>query len=139
MEKIFNNSMDIVISEVDRDILESSINTPMYSLDGINTLAKCVKVYDGDTVHLVFRPHSGLPVRRYKCRLIGYDSPEIKTGSAENKMKGKLAKDTLTDLIYNKIVTVHIGKYDKYGRLLVSIYLNGENINEYMIYNGGKK
>ena len=30
--------------------------TNKFTLDGYKTYAKCVKVYDGDTIHVVFTP-----------------------------------------------------------------------------------
>ena len=31
-------------------------NTPLFSFDGITYIAKCVAVYDGDTITVVFQP-----------------------------------------------------------------------------------
>jgi hypothetical protein len=31
-------------------------DTPKFSLKGYKTYGKCVKVYDGDTIHVIFTP-----------------------------------------------------------------------------------
>ena len=76
----------------------------------------------------------------------GYDSPELRTKDEEEKKAAIIARDVLKNKILNKIVDIHCGKFDKYGRLLGNIYYNKTNINEWMItnnygyiYNGGTK
>ena len=55
-------------------------------------------------------------------------------------------RDRLKDKILNQVVKVNCGKFDKYGRLLVTIYFNEKNINKWLInkkyafkYDGGTK
>lgn len=107
-----------------------------------------IKVYDGDTITVCNR----LPIKncndifRFSVRLDGIDTPEIKRSSEKEKRLAIIARDALHDKIYNKHITLKNNKTEKYGRILSTIYLGDENINEWMIknkyavkYNGGTK
>jgi endonuclease YncB( thermonuclease family) len=56
------------------------------------------------------------------------------------------SRDALHNKIYNKHITLRNNKTEKYGRILSTIYLGNENINDWMVdngyavkYNGGTK
>lgn len=122
-----------------------------FTFNGKQFLAKIVDYYDGDTVRAVFM--FGDQMMQYKCRMIGYDSPEMKPlKSNPDRLKIKAdaltAKKALIDKIGDELVTIECGEFDKYGRILVTIILRstGENINQWMldnqygvVYNGGAK
>ena len=131
---------------------------PLYSMKGQVYRAKVVDVYDGDTCTVIFRQN--FRYRKYKVRMLGYDSPEMKPSLKHDNRdieieSARRAKEALKVHIYNKIVILHCGKFDKYGRLLGTIYTCGTcgtccnpsiNINEWMIenkygypYDGGTK
>lgn len=124
---------------MDPELLASSIKTPKYSLDGTLVHAKCVKVYDGDTAQFVFRTDPGKPLYRYSCRMRGYNSAEIKGGSAEEKAKAVLSRDALAGLILDRVVKISLGDFDKYGRPLVTVNVDGVNVNEWMVEGGHGK
>ncbi len=118
--------------------------TKEFTLQGLETQAKCTKCYDADTVHLVI-PY-GDAVYRWTCRLERIDSAEIKSTDPEESTFAKLSRDYLQSLILDKIVGVKCGKFDKYGRLLVYLTINGLDINQHLLdkgyayqYAGGKK
>jgi endonuclease YncB( thermonuclease family) len=118
--------------------------TPILSLNGITTLAKCTKCYDADTVHLVIPYNNGY--YRWTCRLEEIDSAEIKSKNIKEREHAIKARDYLCGLILNKIVEIKCGKFDKYGRLLVYISIGGLEINRHLVkegyaykYNGGAK
>lgn len=94
-------------------------------------LAKCVHVYDGDTVQVVF-PVQGI-LYRWSCRLSGVDTPELRTRNKQEKAYGYHVRDALREKLSNKMVMVHCGEFDKYGRLLGQIYLK----DDYDVQNGG--
>ena len=83
--------------------------------------------------------------------MLGYDSPEMKPRlNVENreqiKREAEAAKQALIRKTKDRNIILHCGKWDKYGRLLGTLYLNYENINNCMIrsgygysYNGGTK
>lgn len=117
---------------------------PLFSLDGQIHQAKVVNIYDGDSIKVVIILNNTLT--RFTIRMSGYDSPELRTKNEEEKKAGIKARDILKNKILNKIVVLHCGKFDKYGRLLGYIFVNNTNINEWMIsnnygyrYDGGTK
>jgi endonuclease YncB( thermonuclease family) len=126
---------------------------PYYNLNHKKILCKVVDIYDGDTCTIIFK--NNRKYQKYKVRMNGYDSPEIKPlKSIKNRNKiienAKKAKLALSNMILNKIVIIECGPWDKYGRLLGTIYIQYNNktlnINKWMIdnnhgyvYNGGKK
>jgi len=103
--------------------------------------AKVVKVYDGDTIHIIAKPLNGDgEIYKFTVRLRGIDTPEMGTKKAEE------AKDYLTKLILNKVVKVKDIGIDKYGRILAEIWVNAENVTDLLLnaklgygYYGGKK
>ena len=99
-------------------------NTPVLSLEGQKTLAKCVRVYDGDTVHLVIAvEQGGAPVyRRVRCRLAHINTAEMRSHNIAEANKARVAKQALTDMIDEKIIHVSFGSDDMYGRPLVTIH-----------------
>lgn len=130
-------------------------NTELFTFDGYKTDCKVVDVYDGDTITVTFSYRC--KIIKYKVRMYGYDSPEMKPSKdminrdTEIK-KAKEAKAYLEKLIGNKIVILECGKFGKFGRLLGKIYIkgscfkNGLYVNGHMVergygkpYFGGKK
>lgn len=80
-------------------------------------------VYDGDTLDICFEYNND--IYRETVRIKGYDSPEIRTKNAEEKIKAKQAKVFLQNIIKDE-TQIMIGKFDstdKWGRLLADIYL----------------
>jgi len=127
--------------------LETGTNkTPYFSLDGLVTKAKCVNVYDGDTIKVVFPAPGTATLYRWSVRLAGIDTAEMRTSDELEKAHAKRAKEYLTGKILNKIVEVKCGEFEKYGRLLAWISLDGETFNTSLVqknlayeYDGGTK
>ncbi len=86
---------------------------------------RVVGVSDGDTVTIL-----DASKRTHKVRLLGIDSPEKK------QPFGERAKQSLSDLVFNKQVTVEGSKQDRYGRDLGKIVLDGQDINLEQIRRG---
>jgi micrococcal nuclease len=106
-----------------KQLQESSLeNTNKYSLEGKKKHCKVVKVYDGDTITINMRVHN--KIYQYNIRLLGYDTPEIRTKDLDEKKAGYVARDFLSNLLMEKIVIIKCGGFDKYGRLLGEIYLS---------------
>lgn len=123
-------------------------NTPILTLEGQETLAKCVRVYDGDTVHLAIAvEQGGAPVfRRVRCRLAHLNTAELNSRDIVEANKARVAKQALADLIDDKVCHVKFGRDDMYGRPLVTIFLYdtttgtiGENVNSRMLSAGFAK
>jgi hypothetical protein len=57
------------------DLKSADHQVKEFSMNGKNMWGKVVYVYDGDTVHIVFKIDNELV--KFNCRLSGIDSPEI--------------------------------------------------------------
>lgn len=114
--------------------------------------AEVLSVYDGDTVTLMI--DQGMKhFARVKVRLLGINTPEIRTKDASEKQRGLAAKQYLKDRIEGKTVIVHTAKKGKFGRWLGVLWAYdegmeelGESLNDEMIrtghavaYDGGKR
>jgi micrococcal nuclease len=108
--------------------------------------AYVVSVYDGDTITVILDMGMGVQ-KKAKCRMYGIDTPEIRGKSAREKTAAKVARDRLRELVNEKTVLVQsLTKPDKYGRLLVEVWIDDIYINGLMVeeglarpYDGGKK
>ena len=122
------------------------------SLNLYHYKAEVISVYDGDTVTLMI--DQGMKhFARVKVRLVGINTPEIRTTDLEEKERGYKAKNFLKDLIEGKTVIVHTVKKGKFGRWLGVLWLYeedmaelGQSLNDLMIqeghavaYDGGKR
>jgi hypothetical protein len=61
--------------------------------------------------------------QQHKIRLIGIDAPE------SNQDYGSRAKQSLSDLVFGRVVTVTSEAKDMYGRVLGDVTLDGKNVN----------
>lgn len=119
-------------------------NTPDFSFEDQFKEAKVLSVYDGDTIKVAF-PSDGT-MYRWNCRLSGVDTPEIRTKDLKEKEYGYKVRDALREKILGKIVRVKCGEFDKYGRLLLEVFLEDLSVNQWLIdnkyafeYDGGTK
>lgn len=137
------------LNQTDRDILnEFTTKTSKFSLNGYRTFAKCVHVYDGDTCHIVFKMPNSNECYKWIVRIIGIDTPEIKSKNANEKKAAVVARDFLRSQILDKIIMVECLDFDKYGRLLGELFIDGNEtpMSKQMIekgyakaYDGGTK
>ena len=119
--------------------LERSDKTVEYfSFHNYECLAKVVHVYDGDTVHLVLPQQETDKLIKIKARLYGIDTPEMRV--PEQKERALKAKERLIEFLQktNYIVHIKCGEFDKYGRVLVTIYSTEFNtsLNDMLIEEG---
>ena len=83
-------------------------------------------VTDGDTLWV--KPDSGGAAR--KLRLLGVDAPEICQSG------GPAARDLLAQLALQRRVTVKVSYYDRYGRGLATVALDGQDLGASMVRAG---
>lgn len=81
-------------------------------------VGKVVRVADGDTITVL-----SADKQQYKIRFEGIDAPESKQDF------GQTSKKHLSDLVYEKEVTVITSKIDKYGRFVGKVIVNGVDAN----------
>lgn len=79
---------------------------------------RVVGVADGDTVTVLDASNT-----QTKVRLIGIDAPE------KRQAFGSRSKEHLSDLVFNRQVTVEHSKQDKYGRTVGKIFVDGVDAN----------
>lgn len=158
------------------ECIDKNINC--FSLSGKVFNCKVVNVYDADTCKVVFYLNDELV--KYTLRLKGIDTPEMKPPSSDKNRKIQikeakrsrnrliqlstdcdleleldLSKSKIQNLINSnkKIIKIRCEEFDKYGRLLASLFSNDSNdsdkdisFNEILIkegyaykYEGGTK
>jgi endonuclease YncB( thermonuclease family) len=115
---------------------DSSIE--QFSFNGRNILGKVVSIYDGDTCKVNL--FVGNDLKQFTVRMMGYDSPEMRTKNTTEKQCGNISKTVLIRLVEGHIVRLECLEFDKYGRLLANVFVrqaNGDelNVNEFMISN----
>jgi len=120
-----SRNMFSMLNQNDRDILNRfTSKTTKFSLSGYKTFAKCVHVYDGDTCHIVFKMPNSNEYYKWIIRIIGIDTPELKSKNANEKKAAIEARDFIRNLILDKIIMVECLDFDKYGRLLGELYID---------------
>ena len=72
-----------------KDIMKSDCKR--FTLKGTKAEAKVVYIYDGDTCDVVFREEK-MGLVRFKCRLSGFDAPEL------DEPDGERTRDYLANL-----------------------------------------
>ncbi len=137
---------------MDQKLLEklanSSIRTPKFTLRGTIMRGKCVKCYDGDSIHVNVVLNN--VIQRFVCRLNGIDTAEITSENEDEVRHGFLARDFVSSKILDKLIYIKCGSFDKYGRLLVDVFyrdnMEGKSLNDELVderlaycYGGGKK
>ena len=119
------------------ELRECPDDVDMFSFEGQVLPAKCVKVYDGDTAHFAMRFNNKWV--RFRCRMMGYNSPEVR--GPERLNGGIAARDYLASMIDLKRVILKLHEFDKYGRPLADVYvpenpeLPPRNSNDYIYVN----
>ncbi|MEZ5344825.1 MAG: thermonuclease family protein [Pyrinomonadaceae bacterium] len=88
--------------------------------------SEVVGVSDGDTITVLDRATQ----KRQKVRLATIDAPEF------NQPFGARSKQSLSDLVYKKNVTLRSFGSDKYGRTIAEVFVDGKNINVEQIRRG---
>lgn len=90
-------------------------------------------VVDGDTISFDISLGFDVWVHDKSIRLLGVFAPETKSGTAEEKAKGKLVMDYVSSLLKDKkfvIIKTEKDKTDKYGRYLGTVWIGKDNLNQ---------
>lgn len=93
------------------------------------------KVYDGDTITVDIDLGFDMLLRNQKIRLLGINTPEVR---GKERPEGLKSRDALRDKIGSKwvIIKTKKDKKGKYGRWLGTIFIENENVNEWLIKEG---
>jgi len=152
-----NDTGGVSLSTKETPFSLSTLDTstiPYFTFKGRVLVARPCNIYDGDTFSICFM--HGNEIMKWKCRCLGYDSPEMKpllkdpNREKEKELAG-LARARFEQLLLSNatgLIRVVCSDFDKYGRILGTIYndVDTDSINDIMIreghgkeYNGGKK
>jgi len=123
------------------DLKNYDISTPQFTLNGINTYARLVDVYDGDTITCIFNAFQN-KFYKFNIRLNGIDTNEIKNTNPDLKKKALEARKfileklcacdlevdcsrhEIQDYLKKNVIIIWLKCYefDKYGRILGDIF-----------------
>jgi len=97
--------------------------------------ATITKVYDGDTITADIDLGFGIILKKQKIRLLGINTPEVR---GPERADGILSRNALRQRILDKQVIIRTSKdkKGKYGRWLGEVYVEDENINQWLITEG---
>lgn len=125
---------------------EDYLKAPLFSLKGqVYHEVFVTDVYDGDTITVAFQLCPTIGIRRFKVRLNGIDTPELKPPKAMEAAlrkrhidRAKEARDVVRNLILHQYVTLYTDDFDKYGRVLAKVYVNDDvpDLSRWMLKNG---
>ncbi|KHD87556.1 MAG: nuclease [Bdellovibrio sp. ArHS] len=128
--------------------------TPIYSVASEclhnDTTFRCVKVlknYDGDTLTVNIPNVPALIGKNISVRVLGIDTPEVKTKNRCEKEAGKIARNLVANTLKNaKTVELHNVQRDKYFRILADVIVDGRSLKDILLknnlaysYDGGTK
>jgi len=123
------------------DLIHTSVNISPNSIKYI---------YDGDTITIKCLKEFKCENDSLKIRIMGVDTPEIKAECRSEIILARKAKQYTVNFVRmtSDIVLTYdkSNKYDRYGRLLAYISVDGQDLSESLInnnlgrrYNGGKR
>ena len=97
--------------------------------------AKVVSVYDGDTIRADVDLGFSLRMCNASFRLSGIDTPEIRGAEREEGIK---VRDIVREMILGRdvIIETEKDKSGKYGRYLATIWIDGINVNKWLVEQG---
>jgi len=103
------------------------------------------RVVDGDTVDLWINLGFSTFCKK-RVRLMGMNAPESRTRDLEEKKRGLAAKARLVELLAGGKCDLDSHELGKYGRVLGTIWVDGEDLNQRLVdeghavpYFGGKR
>lgn len=95
------------------------IDAPRRTFDEMVRYGRVVSVYDGDTITVATKLHSGEPWASYRVRVAGVDTPELRGAHRDS---GLAVRDAVRALLpQGCTVRCTFGAEDKYGRLLAEV------------------
>jgi len=106
--------------------------------------ARCVAVYDGDTITCDIDLGFGVWLRKQKIRLYGINTPELRGGTAKTKAAGRAARDRVKELILDRDIELITfkDKKGKYGRWIAEVILKEDSgqtsrfVNAILVHEG---
>ena len=99
---------------------------------------EAISFYDGDTATIAIDLGFGLRITEQKIRILGIDTPELRTKNPLEKLAGYLARDKAEEFCSLAIDTITFLSLEwergKYGRLLGDFQRSdGSKLTEYLV------
>jgi micrococcal nuclease len=94
--------------------------------------ARIENVVDGDTVDAVVDVGFKMTAK-LRLRLLGVNTPELKSSVPEERVKANQAKDYTTASLHGKDVIIKTQKSDAFGRYLATIYYQVGDMVSYQV------
>lgn len=107
---------------------------PKLDFKDLEREARVVNVVDADTFDVIFRFRRHYDMHR--CRLYGVNAPELHRGSESSKQVARQGKEFVERLLLEQIVELKCNGMDAFGRLLVSVTYQNENLAKKLILRG---
>ncbi len=98
--------------------------------------AVITSVYDGDTLTADVDLGFKMCAKKIKLRLLGVNTPEIRTKDPDEKARAIIARDRVRELCLDRAVVIITSKKGKYGRWLSSVSIDGQDLAELLISEG---
>lgn len=117
--------------EIEKELISCANTVNYFTLNSKVKRALVLDVYDGDTITVVLKHFN--EINKWKIRLLGINSPEIRPRkNIENREDiieaAKASRHYLESLILNKLIYIHCGEFDNFGRILAYLYLDKSEI-----------
>lgn len=111
------------------------------------TVSSVTKVYDGDTFTVNIANVHPIIGEAISIRIIGIDTPELKSKNPKTKAKACQARDYVANRLHQaKVIELVNIQRDKYFRILAEVFVDGINLGDELIevghaqpYDGGTK
>tara|TARA_R110002074_G_C12344165_1_gene649096 strand:- start:206 stop:595 length:390 start_codon:yes stop_codon:yes gene_type:complete len=108
---------------------------------------KVTSIYDGDTFRVNIKGYPKIIGHRMSVRILGVDTPEIRTNCKKEKDLARNAKKLTISLLRGaKLIELRNIKRGKYFRILADVYVDNISIADELIknnlavrYDGGTK
>ncbi len=111
---------------------------------------RCVKYinnYDGDTLTVEIPGVHPLLGKKISVRVLGIDTPEVKTKNTCEKDKARMARNLVEKLLKrSQKLELHNIQRDKYFRILADVKVDGRSLSQVLLknhlavaYDGGTK
>jgi endonuclease YncB( thermonuclease family) len=120
--------------------LSTNLDCEKFSFDGMEFKCLVKRVVDGDTVYIIMETKYG--VKLFNCRILDLDTPELR----KDPEIASMAKRETELFTRDKICIARCGKFDNFGRLLISLEVDGKDLASHLIeerlgvrYDGKKK
>ena len=101
--------------------------------------ATVVRIIDGDTIDVNIDLGFSVWLKKQRIRMMGIDTPESRTRDKDEKVRGLLSKEKLTEHCpVGSIVTLKTAKdknKGKFGRILGTLVVDGVDVNQWLVEN----